>query len=382
MEDEMSKSPQDKKKKEKKVNKARKPVAKKKAAPAGTTLFMDREIIEETLKVARDFVEKKLTMPVLSHVLLEAGKTKCSVFATDIETAWRRRIHSEGGPVKRCVPLNLLLSEIHALGPEIAGVELTFTDNAVSVNGRCEIFTLHADEFPTFPMFDGETVEVDGLPEKLKRVVVASGDSDTRYTLNSVLLDLGAGHMVGTDGHRLHIEDIAAVKDGGKLIVPRKAALMSAKHSAAASIRFNEKFITFEVAGGEMLSRLIEGTYPSYENIVPRENPVTVTFSGPDFLQVLEGALPVTPAKAVKLTINGQIVVESQSHDTGSYRWQVPCDATGKGNKNFVFGVNAGYLRDALKAFPGEDDVVQMRLKDTLSPCLINGKAVVMPMRI
>jgi len=115
-------------------------------------LEFSRQVFIEAMKVAMDITEKKSIMPILSHVHLKSDApngeyTSCTLEATDLQITWVRRIHGKGDAVNRCIPGKLLMNEIKAL-PDGANVELTFSRHAVSVNGRCEILTPDAEEFP------------------------------------------------------------------------------------------------------------------------------------------------------------------------------------------------------------------------------------------
>lgn len=341
-----------------------------------------RNELEETLRIARDFADRKTTLPVLSHVRLRAEGETCTVEATDLESAWRKQIVANPvhGAVDICVPLELLFKEVAALHADIKTVVLSFKGNRVTVNGRCEIFTLSGDEFPALPTVDGEEATFTGLPTKLRRVVVAAGESDTRYVLNGVYLDRGRGHLVATDGHRLHIEDIEAHEGAEGIIISRKAALIMAKNGAD-TLAFGTEHLACALAGGVMVTRIVPGDYPRYEQVIPQGHPVKATFRGGEMLKVLEGAVPLVAAKgnAVRLSFNGQIDVRSANPDLGEYNWHVPCDKTGA---DIVLALNAQYLIDSIRAYTTkENDTVIMEMHEPLSPVLINGKVVVMPMR-
>lgn len=289
-------------------------------------------------------------------------------------TGTTRRLRS----MVRCIPLDILLREVSALHADINEVKLTFKESTVNVNGRCEIHTLPAGDFPEYKDFDGVKVEVPGLAEKFKTVLPAAGERDTRYMLNAVLLDLDKGYIVATDGHRLHIEKTVVLK-GKKAVIPSGTAELVIKHSAEL-LKLGGNRIAFKLAGGEMTSTLMEGTYPDYEKVIPKENPIKITFKGLELLKVLDGALPATTfGNVIKLTIDGSLEIEAVNPDLAHYKWHIPCTKQG-GDKNLIIGFNARYLIDAVRSY-GKDEVV-MEMSTPLNPCVINSKAVVMPVRI
>jgi DNA polymerase-3 subunit beta len=359
--------------------------AEKKAIAKELNLTFDRKALEPALLIAKDFMGKGGAMPILNSINLKAEHGNCTLTVSDLETSWKAIIKCGGDNINICVPLDLITKEIRALHPEIETVELKFEEDTVKVNGRCEMYTIKGEEFPSFPEPENPfEVTIDEFIQKSKRVLVAAGESDTRYTLNSIYVDLEKGNIVGTDGHRLHIEPIATKKkDGRKLIIPRKPASLIVKHCTDTSFLIGTAHVQFNLGGGTMVTRLLDGNYPDYENVIPKEIPLKVTFSATELLRVLSGAVPVSSGnKGVRLTINGKIEVEATNPGLGSYKWHLPCTSEGV-EEGFMVSLNADYLGDAVRTFTTkENDTVVMEMSESLSPCLINSRAVVMPMRI
>lgn len=356
---------------------------KKSSLPAGKIVTFDRKELEPVLSIVKDFTEKKATMPVLLHVHMKTEQDTIKFTATDIDRSWTGSIPGKGNPIDVCIPLDIFIREVKALHSDIKEVELMFTDNTVKVNGRCEIFILPGEDFPSLPNVGSRKIDIPGFTDKIARLLPAAGEGDSRYILNAILIDLEHGYIVATDGHRMHFDRISAQKDAGQFIISRESASMIVKHKAANTMQMSKKHITFTIAGGTMMSRRIEGTYPKYENVIPQDNTIKVMFQGPDFLKVLEGALPVVADRGntIRMSVNGKIDIETDNPGIGNYKWHVPCSSAGTA-KNFTVGFNAKYLIDAIKAFTSkEDSKVTMTFKDPMSPCLINDRAVVMPMR-
>jgi DNA polymerase III sliding clamp (beta) subunit (PCNA family) len=460
----------------KKEAKAEKQPAKKPETPK--TLTFNRASFQKDLAVAVDFTAmNKSTMPVLSHVLLDCdGQGNGRVLATDLEVAWTKVLKVKGPKAARCVPGALLLKEIKALPTSEAEVVLEFRENIVSVNGRCKIFTLNADDFPTLPKIEKWTdLQIDNFVSGLKEVSPAMGEDDTRFTLNGVLLDIDKKRVAATDGHRLHFEDITIRGEKApSLILPRHAVTLIIRHPAStvpelarqkgkatmgcsadkpssftldvfgypvkvnwkpdkygSSVEFSgplsetgyqskwlypdevkrgvkdhgsirefllnvaEKlyltlhktvaitvskgFMTYPAAGGQMIVKAISGTYPDYDASIPRKNPVKVRFNSAEFLQNMEGAVPLTQ-EAVTLRINSGLTIQGHSPDMGDYKWRIPCRTEGKKESHIDMRFSAKFLLDAVKSFPATE--VIMEISKSEEPCVVNGKAVVMPMRM
>jgi DNA polymerase III sliding clamp (beta) subunit (PCNA family) len=343
-------------------------------------LDFSRELLIEALKVAMDITERKSIMPILAHIHLKSseknGFTLCTLEATDLQVSWIRVLHCKGDFVDRCVPAKLLLKEVKAL-PDGSRVELTFTRNAVSVNGRCDIITAEGEEFPKIKV-DPElmdSIPIENLSDGLKRIFPAISTDETRYVLTSALIDSENGKVVGTDGFRMHLGDIKG--SGPRLLIPRDAVKLLTKHGAADSVKMvDDKLAAFSVAGGVIATRLMEGNFPDYANVLPKPK-TTITFNSADFLKLLEGALAVDSARVVLGLDNGNLTLQSEN-GVGAYDWKLPAEVKNP-QKKFRLTFNGAFLVDALKSYPAV--LSTLGAPDGYGACLINEKAVIMPIR-
>ncbi len=138
------------------------------------------------------------------------------------------------------------------------------------------------------------------------------------------------------------------------------------------------RYLTCPLAGGVLMTRDIEGSFPNYQGIIPKDSPIKVKFSTDAFLQNIEGARPLSPTDSLVLRVNGKLEIHTKEPDKGEFKWHIPCETTGK-KGDLVMGFNIKYLVDAIKAFRGAETVLE--IKDQLGPCRVNTKAIVMPMR-
>jgi len=348
-------------------------------------LDLSRELLIEALKVATDITEKKSVMPILTHVYLRSDAKEnsfalCVLEATDLQVSWIRVLHCKGDSIDRCVPAKLLMKEVKAL-PDGSRVELTFTRSAVSVNGRCEIVTAEGEEFPEIKV-DPElqdSTPIENLSDGLKRIFPAISTDETRYVLTSALIDAEHGKVVGTDGFRMHMGDIKG--SGPRLLIPRDAVKLLTKHGSTDSVKvIDEKLAAFSVAGGVITTRLMEGNFPDYENVLPKPT-TTITFNSADFLKLLEGALAVDSTRVVLGLDNGNLTLQSEN-GVGTYDWKLPAEVKNYVGpaKKFRLTFNGAFLVDALKSFPAS--AATLGAPEGYGACLINEKAIVMPIRV
>ncbi|MEW6214527.1 MAG: DNA polymerase III subunit beta [Nitrospirota bacterium] len=376
-------------------------------------LSVSKDEIQEKLSNIQNVVEKRNTMPILSHFLLDVGQKGSYIFATDLETALKEplevKVEREG---KLCIPARKLFE----IAREVEG-DLLFEsvdEQWLKVKAGASDFRLAclpASEFPAWPALGGEDVEeltinATILLEMIEKTIYSAGESDTRYTLNSLLFHVQPGNklltVVGTDGHRLALiikEVDGEVKNERRIIVPRKATSelrrflvgSTGDREASASggkvnISIGKNHMFFNVDKVQFLTRLIEGTYPDYENVIPQANEKKIFIGRDLFTKALRrvSIMSRERANAVKFDIGeDNLIISSSNPDLGEAKEEVAIDYKGD---RLSIGFNARYLLDALGVMMSEKVILE--LQDPLSPVLVKEegnedyRCVIMPMRI
>ena len=366
--------------------------------------------MQDKLANIQNIVEKKNTMPILSHFLLSAGRKGSSIIATDIETALKEPIEmtveKEG---KLCIPARKMFEIVREVDGDLSFESVD--EQWLRVRAGASEFKLaclpHAD-FPAWPSSLGggniEEISIDAplLLEMIEKTIYAAGESETRYTLNSLLFhpkpDENRVTVVGTDGHRLAIIHRAIeskFKGEKKIIVPRKAVselrrfLPSDQGEGEAqkvNISIGEKHLLFSIGKFQFLTRLIEGAYPNYENVIPQSYERKMSVGRDTFAKVLRrvSVMSRERAGAVRLDLeNEKMTIFSSTPDLGEAREEVAIDYKGE---VLTLGFNARYVLDVLNTMTSDKVVLEMQ--DPLSPVLVKEegkedyKCVIMPMRI
>ncbi|MBA3060705.1 MAG: DNA polymerase III subunit beta [Nitrospirae bacterium] len=365
-------------------------------------LSVSKEELQEKLSNIQNIVEKRNTMPVLSHFLLDAGKKKAHIVATDLETAIKEplqvKVEQEG---KLCIPARKMFEIVKEVDGDIT-ME-TEDGQWLKVNAglsKFKLACLSADEFPAWPgMENVEEMQMDtkNLIEMIEKSLYAAGESDTRYTLNGLLFHVKKGSsemtVVGTDGHRLSSitsKINTPLKEEKKVIIPRKAAAeirrFLDRDTESLTVVIGKNHVMFKIEEVEFLTRLIEGTYPNYEQVIPSGNEKKVIISKDEFIKALRRVSVMSREKsnAIKVDIaDGSLVLSASNPDLGEAKDEVKIEYKGEA---LSLGFNARYLIDALNAMSGEK--VLFELQDPLSPTLLkeekddNYKCVIMPMRV
>lgn len=366
-----------------------------------------RDDLLTALQRVQGVVEKRNTMPILANILLEAKPEGLDILATDLEI-WMRGLYKatveESGSVTFSArKLYEILKEVR--DPE---VQLFVTEtNWVTIQaGRSQfkVVGLPSQDFPTPPAIEREgliPLPGAGLLELIRKTLFAVGDNDTRYVLNGLLVTMSPSgdkpviRLVGTDGHRLAVaeRELSGEKPPGaetKVIIPKKAALemrhLLEEDDTEPLIGFTRNTLTFRKSGLVLTSRLMEGAYPNYEQVVPKDNAKKITMNREEFEGALRrvSLLSRDKASAVKITFSkDSIKVFSSNPDLGEATEEIPAKF---GGEQFCTGFNARYFLDVLNVMDGEEMALQMEAP--LSPCLIreqgnkNFKAVVMPVKV
>jgi DNA polymerase-3 subunit beta len=373
-------------------------------------LKMGAQELAKALGRSQGIVEKKSTMPILSHVLLEAKSGgDLIVSATDLDLAvsseHRCEVLKEGAVA---VSARHLYEIVRALPEQSVTLKKAHNNYLEVKSGPSEfrIVGLPSEDFPALPRFDKVPfVDVDPstLLEMIERTFFAVSNDETRYNLNGVFFEPSGEslRLVATDGHRLSLSEREVgggfgLKRG--VILPKKGlqelkkllseAVESGEEKPEAKLGFVENSAIFRRPGVVLVMRLIEGLFPDYKQVIPKAGEKQVRLGRARFLETLRriSLVSTDKAHAVKLDLSkGMLRVLSQNPDLGEAKEEVPVDYAGEPLK---IGFNARYVMDVLQVLQSNEVVFE--LADDLSPGVLKGgdeadqgfTAVVMPMRI
>lgn len=374
----------------------------------------DRDQFEGILARIQGVAERRHTMPILSHALLNAGpkagptgSSGLTLVASDLEIVIRcSQSLDVVEPGSVALPARKLfdIAKVLPKGPvTVAGREGNYVEISAG-RGHFRLAGLASEEFPEMPERPkGKSVSVDS--ETFRKLVdrvsaFATGD-ETRYNLSGILLERQeeegetALRMVATDGHRLAIADEKVPNLGGllgerRVLVPRKGLIEIRKLSdggpGSLELSATDKFLFAGKGDTEVWVRLLDAEFPDYRQVVPKENRIVAKVPRGAFLDVLKRVSVMAPDKvnSVKLSFSGkQLEVSTTSPDLGEARDLLPIEFEGAPVK---VGFNGRYLQDALGGI--SEDTVRIELKDEVSQVIVrpltdkNYLAIIMPMRI
>jgi len=361
---------------------------------------------------AQGIVEKKSTMPILASVLLEAtaaetGQGRLRVSAFDLEIGVTGTHPAEVLKAGSVALKHKELYDIVRALPEKTAVLRREANNRVRITSGTAEFNIvgqPAEDYPPFPRAEKVAlVPVDPaqLLEMIEKTQFAISADETRHNLNGVYFEIAEGNvrMVATDGHRLSpIERPAPgnfnLKKG--VIVPRKGLLelkrlLDEDHEGGCELGFTETSGVFQRGDLQMVMRLIDGIFPDYMQVIPKEADRILTVDRPRLLDTLRRMSILSSDRttnAVKLELGKDTLkVTSQNPDLGDAKEEI---AVTYGGTPLQIGFNARYLMDVLTAV--DTPQMDVELCDELSPGVLKPTgqagvatrytAVIMPMRI
>jgi DNA polymerase-3 subunit beta len=342
------------------------------------------ELFAKVQSVSR-VASTRSAIQALSGVQLRAGPDGAELRATDMEVGLRMPlvadVAQEGSVV---LPARLLADVVRALPAASATLELRAAEQDVEISSgsaRFRIRTLRGEDFPPLPEPDGDevvSVPAAAFVETAARVQRSASRDETRPVLTGILVSASGDElrMVATDSYRLSVKETKLERplDGSfEANVPARAlqelgrlAQASDEESLRIAVRSNQ--VVFEVGGVVLSSRLIEGQFPNYRQLLPDAYEHEVTLAGGEITDVVRRVSLLAQKNApLRLAFSrGDLTVSAQTPDVGEAREALPVPFEGD---DLEIGFNPEFLRDGLESVEGAD--VRLKLISPLRPGMI-----------
>jgi DNA polymerase-3 subunit beta len=359
----------------------------------------ERSVLMNALGTAGKAVSNRNTLPILSNVLLETDGDRVLLTATDLDTAIRcsipAQISSEGSIA---IPASVL-SDIISKFPE-APVTLEVKDNKAEITcgkSKYNVLTLPAEDYPVVPeVTSGPVINLKAgiLKEMLRMTTGSASKEETRNILMGVLFEAENDSLtlVATDTHRLALKKTAIEPISEKVspIIPSRPLVelerMLKDNDGDVEIRFGSGQVQFKNDVISLVSRILDGQFPNYTKVIPKDTTRKITFERADMVDALRRVYIVAKTNAEKSVVStkGELLeMTAESQDVGKAYEEVPITMKGE---NIEIAFNTRYLLEALGTI--RDDVVSIDLTGALSPGKITSEGnndflfVVMPMAI
>ena len=357
----------------------------------------------EALQSVAGIVERRHTLPILANVLMRKTGEAIEFTTSDLEIQVRTNatLGGDSGDLSTTVGARKLIDILRSL-PVDQVVTLTAAQNKLTLQGgksRFTLQTLPADDFPLVneSVDFGATFSVPQktLRELINQVHFAMAVHDIRYYLNGILF-IAEGTtltLVATDGHRLALAQSTldtAVPNKQEVILPRKTVLelqrLLKDEETAIELRFANNQAKFVFSGMEFVTKLVEGKFPDYNRVIPKNHRNAVVLGRAPLLASLQRAAILTSDKFKGVRVNiepGLLRIASSNAEQEEAKEELEVDYNGDA---IEIGFNVTYLIDVLANSP--HDMVKLELQDSAASALFSipeqpgFKYVVMPMRI
>lgn len=350
------------------------------------------------LQKVQSIVNPRTTLPILSNILFQVEKDRLWLYATDLEVSVRASVEAEvikeGGVTLHARRAFSIFKEM--AGPEI---EIETDDKEIakirSGSSNFKMVGISEDDFPPLPKFEegnSYSLEQGLFKAMLQKTCYAASTDETRQVLNGVLMSFRDDKLtaVATDGRRLALveQEVEFPNEANMdLIVPSKTInelVRTLGEEGALKIVATEKQIAFDFGDMLVVSRLIEGTYPNFKQVIPASSEQRVPVEREALLAAVRRAALMTTDQSRSVRLNfgkNRLEIVTETQDIGEARETVPIKYTAN---DISVAFNPEFLMDPLRTL--ESDEIFMEITDELSPGVIKADVpflyVLMPMRI
>ena len=369
-------------------------------------LVIERAVLLKALSPIQSVVERRGTIPILANVRLEADKGQLRLTATDMDIAIVEKVTADVAEKgATTVPAHMFYEIVRKL-PDGSNIQLVEADKGKLIisagQSRFSLSSLPIDDFPV--MAEGDlphsfTITPAECKALLEKTRFAISTEETRYYLNGVYLhaanNQGAAVLraVATDGHRLARMEVGLPEGAENIpgvIIPRKTINELYKlvegGGEKVEISLSESKIRFSVGHAVLVSKLIDGTFPDYERVIPTGNDKVMEVNGKEFSNAVDRVSVITSEKSrgIKVSLSGsKINLSASSAEQGTATEELTISY---GADPVEIGFNSRYLLDMMAQVEG--DTAQFVFADANSPTIVRDPAdvgalyVIMPMRV
>jgi DNA polymerase III subunit beta len=363
--------------------------------------FPTAELLSQ-LQTATRVASTRSAVQALSGVMIAAGDSTAQLLATDMEVSLQIPLRAQiSRPGSIVLPARLLLDIVRTLPADSVVLELRVAQQDVEIIAGSAVFhlrTLRTEDFPTLPVPSTDTrmtLPADAFVQTIERVARSASKDETRPVLTGILISASGAElrMVATDSYRLSVKQTALetrLQKSFEANVPARALqelsrIAQQAQSAEVAISVQQNQVVFELDGVILSSRLIEGQFPNYRQLIPESVEHELRLSTTELTEVVR-RISLLAQKNTPLRLafeEGALAVSSQTPDVGEASETIPVPFHGE---PFEIGFNPDFLRDGLESIDTPELV--MKLISPLRPGLIESPDagdfvyLVMPIRL
>ncbi len=359
---------------------------------------ISKEKFLEALVTVQNVVSSRTTLPILSNVLIRAEAGRLILTTNDLDcgisTSVEAQVEKEGGTT---LPARRLGGIVKELPSSDVQMEID-SKNCASLRCGQSFFKINGiaeEEFPALPKLDNAktfTLKQQDLKDALRKTAYAISTDETRYVLNGILFTFKENKLalVATDGRRLALCEIEVEFPRSQeidIIIPTKCVTELGRmltELGEVKMLVTENLVAFEANNKTLVSKLIEGNYPNYKQVIPQETRERVTVEREVLLAAVRRVSLLSSEKSNSIKLNftkNNLEIVSNTPEVGEAHEEIAVNYKGK---DIAIAFNPGFLQDPLRNLPDEE--IHIDLIDEMSPGVLKIATpflyVLMPMRI
>jgi len=346
-------------------------------------IIVTQENLNKALSAVSRVASVKTQLPILGNILLRTDGNRLLIAATNLEIAITQYIGAKViKPGSITVPARLISDFISNLPKE--SVELKVVNNNLHIKSGTYFSIINgfiADEFPELPTISEESsiqykINVNDFKQAVSQTIITTGTDSTRPVLTGVFWHSYEGkiYLAATDGYRLSERKLVDTKSNISAIIPTQTLQEVLKNISEDSddidILFDDTQVRFRINETEIISRLIDGNFPDYRQLVPKNSTTTALLNKSDFTRITKIAGLFARESGGSVTITADSAKKSLAiHSIASQLGENTSEASAEVNGDGQITLNSRYLNEALAVIDGEK--VEFSFSGKIAPCLI-----------
>jgi DNA polymerase-3 subunit beta len=334
------------------------------------------------INIVQKAVSSKTTLEILKGILIEVKEDSVKLTGYDLNMAIEIVIEAQVEEQGKMVLDSRLFGEIVRKLPD-ATIDFAVKDNFIEINclhSNFKLTSYNSEDYPKIPIIENSqkmSFNQDLFKNLIKQTLFAVSTDETRPILTGSLLETGNGKMtmVSIDGYRMALKSVNIENiESSKTVIPGKTLseiikILNSSSDQEAIVEITDKYIAFEIEGIRLISKILEGEFIKYEQIIPTEFNTQIKINAIELHKAIDRASLMARemrSATVKMSFQDQYVEISSISEVGSVKDKVNIILDGE---RLEIGFNPRYLSDVLRVIESEEVVLE--LSSSLSPCII-----------
>lgn len=362
-------------------------------------LSVTQENLSKALSIVSRVASTRTQLPILSNILLRTDGNRLLIAATNLEISSTQYVGAKvTTPGAITIPARLITEFVSNLPKDT--IELRVKSNNLHISSGSYKSTINgviADDFPELPTINEKesitySINTEDFKQAVSQTIITASSDATRPVLTGVYWHSFEGnlYLAATDGYRLSERKLVKTKSEVSAIipVPTLQEVLRTIHDDASevTILFDETQVGFRVGGAEIISRLIDGNFPDYRQLIPKESSITMKLNKQEFIRVIKIASLFARESGGSITLTADedkktLSIHSVASELGENTSEITVGITGSGDVT----LNSRYIAEALSVI--EDEDLSFEFSGKLSPCILRSQStsgyyhVIMPLK-